>query len=124
VPVKLIPDGREGLNMMHSYLRLKPSQSWAGFYVATDYAYQWNDRIAMASDAYSGEIGNQFLQLPKTPKLVYTYRSFQGDDRSTAKYEKFDPCFMRELLRCGRREVTVRSRFSIPTCSCIDFSTV
>lgn len=92
-PVQLIPDGREGLNTMHSYSRWKPSQSWAGFYVAGDYAYQWNDRIAMASNAYSAEVGNQFLQLPKTPKLVYTYRSFQGDDPSTAKYEKFDPLF-------------------------------
>lgn len=92
-PVQLIPDGREGLNTMHSYSRWKPSQSWAGLYIAADYAYQWNDRIAMASNAYSGEIGNQFLQLPKTPKLVYTYRSFQGDDPSTAKYEKFDPLF-------------------------------
>jgi hypothetical protein len=93
-PVQLLPNGREGLNVVQVFNRWKPaSQRFAGLYVAGDYAYQWNDRIAMASNGYSGEIGNVFSQLPMTPKLVYAYRSFQGDDPNTAKYEKFDPLF-------------------------------
>ncbi|MBU6239798.1 MAG: hypothetical protein KGQ51_18435 [Planctomycetes bacterium] len=93
-PIQFLPNGREGLNTIHGYSRWKPlPDQWAGFYVAGDYAYQWNDRIAMSSNAFSGEIGNQFLELPKTPKLIYTFRSFQGDDPATAKFEKFDPLF-------------------------------
>jgi hypothetical protein len=93
-PIVFLPDGREGLNTVHPYLRWKPlPERWEGFYLAGDYAYQWNDRIAMSSNAFSGEIGNQFLQLPKTPKLGYTFRSFQGDDPETSRFEKFDPLF-------------------------------
>jgi hypothetical protein len=93
-PIQLLTDGREGLNTMHSYARWKPlPQQWSGFYVAGDYAYQWNEKIDMSSNAFSGEIGNQFVQLPRKPKLVYVFRSFQGDDPSTATYEKFDPLF-------------------------------
>lgn len=93
-PIQLLPDGREGLNTMHSYARWKPlPQQWSGFYVAGDYAHQWNEKIDMSSNAFSGEIGNQFVQLPRKPKLVYAFRSFQGDDPSTVTYEKFDPLF-------------------------------
>jgi len=93
-PVQLLPNGREGLNAFQVFNRWKPApQTFAGLYLAGDYAYQWNDRIAMASNGYSGEIGNLFAQLPMTPKLVYAYRSFQGDDPNTAKFEKFDPLF-------------------------------
>ncbi len=93
-PLVLIPNGREGLNTIHTYNRWHPLQQDApGFYFAGDYAYQWNDRISMASNAYSGEIGNQFKALPFTPRIAYTYRLFQGDDPSTTKFEKFDPLF-------------------------------
>ena len=93
-PVLLLPDGREGLNTIHSYLRWNPlPDTWGGFFVAGDYAHQWNDRIAMASNAFSGEIGNQFQKVSMTPKLVYAFRSFQGDDPTTEIYEKFDPLF-------------------------------
>lgn len=93
-PVQLIPGGREGLNTIHSYVRWNPlPQTLSGFYVAGDYAHQWNDQIAMSSNAFSGEIGNQFQEVSMTPKLVYAFRSFQGDDPTTAVYEKFDPLF-------------------------------
>lgn len=93
-PVELVPNGREGLNTIHSYSRWNPIQDIApGFFFAGDYAYQWNDRIAMSSNAFSGEIGNQFQALRFAPKLSYTFRSFQGDDPSTARFEKFDPLF-------------------------------
>ncbi len=93
-PVQLIPNGREGLNTVHTFNRWNPINELApAFYFAGDYAYQWNDRINMSSNAFSGEIGNQLQSLPFAPKLAYTFRSFQGDDPSTAKFEKFDPLF-------------------------------
>ena len=93
-PVQLIPNGREGLNTVHAFNRWNPMKELApAFYFAGDYAYQWNDRINMSSNAFSGEIGNQLQSLPFAPKLAYTFRSFQGDDPSTTKFEKFDPLF-------------------------------
>lgn len=93
-PVQLIPNGREGLNTVHTFNRWNPINELApAFYFAGDYAYQWNDRVNMSSNAFSGEIGNQLQSLPFAPKLAYTFRSFQGDDPSTAKFEKFDPLF-------------------------------
>jgi hypothetical protein len=93
-PVQLLPNGREGLNTLHVFNRWNPIKEVApGFLFAGDYAYQWNERIDMSSNAFSGEIGNQFQSLPLTPKLSYTFRSFQGDDPATATFEKFDPLF-------------------------------
>ncbi len=93
-PVQIIPNGREGLNTIHTYNRWNPIEEFApGFFFAGDYAYQWSQRIDMSSNAFSGEIGNLFQSLPFTPKVSYTFRSFQGDDPSTAQFEKFDPLF-------------------------------
>lgn len=93
-PVQLIPSGREGLNTVHTYNRWNPIQEIApAFYFAGDYAYQWNDRIDMASNAFSGEIGSQLQSLPFAPKMSYTFRAFQGDDPATTRFEKFDPLF-------------------------------
>ena len=61
--------------------------------MAGDYAHQWNDRIQMKADAYNAETGYAFSQLPFAPGLVYAFRSFSGDDPTTAQYEKFDPLF-------------------------------
>jgi hypothetical protein len=93
-PVQIIPNGREGLNTVHAYNRWNPVKEFApGFFFAGDYAYQWNERIDMSSNAFSGELGNQFQSLPFPPKISYTFRAFQGDDPATAKFEKFDPLF-------------------------------
>jgi hypothetical protein len=93
-PVQLIPNGRQGLNTVHVFNRWNPVKELSpAFYFAGDYAYQWNDRINMSSNAFSGEIGNQLRSLPFAPKLAYTFRSFEGDDPSTTRYEKFDPLF-------------------------------
>jgi hypothetical protein len=93
-PVQLLPNGREGLNTLHVFSRWNPIKEFApGFFFAGDYAYQWNKRIDMSSNAFSGEIGNQLHSIPLAPKLSYTFRSFQGDDPTTTKFEKFDPLF-------------------------------
>lgn len=93
-PVQLIPNGRKGLNTIHTFSRWNPFKELTpALYFAGDYAYQWNDRINMSSNAFSGEIGSQLQSLPFAPKLSYTFRSFQGDDPSTIEFEKFDPLF-------------------------------
>lgn len=93
-PLQFFPDGREGLNTMHVYSRWNPwEDSVPGFYMAGDFAHQWNDRIDMRSNAFSGEIGQAFTNVAFAPRLAYTYRSFDGDDPTTARYEKFDPLF-------------------------------
>lgn len=93
-PVQLIPNGREGLNTIHTFNRWNPAKELApALYFAGDYAHQWNDRINMSSNAFSGEIGNQFQSFLFAPKLAYTFRSFQGDEPSTNQFEKFDPLF-------------------------------
>ncbi len=93
-PIQLIPDGRQGLNTLHCYGRWTPrADTDPGWHIASDYAHQWNDRIQMAADAYSLESGYAFTELPFSPRLVYAFRSFSGDDPDTDKFEKFDPLF-------------------------------
>jgi hypothetical protein len=93
-PLQLIPEGRQGLNTLHTYGRWNPlRETLPGWHLAGDYAHQWNDRIQMAADAYSAETGYAFSQLPWSPRLVYGFRLFSGDDPGTARYEKFDPLF-------------------------------
>lgn len=93
-PIRLIPDGRRGLNTVHAYGRWNPlSSSLPGWHVAGDFAHQWNDRINMVSNAYNLETGYDLTQLPWTPRLGYAFRVFQGDDPATAQFEKFDPLF-------------------------------
>jgi hypothetical protein len=92
-PLALIPNGREQLNTLHTYTKVNPFFQLPGLYFAGDYAFQWNNRIDMTSNAYSGEVGHVMTQSPLMPKISYGFRSFQGDDPATAKFEKFDPLF-------------------------------
>ncbi|MGL4422891.1 MAG: hypothetical protein ACRCZF_19645, partial [Gemmataceae bacterium] len=93
-PVQLIPDGRDGLNTVHSYARVNPlRENLPGLYAAGDFAYQWNDRIAMRAFAYSAEVGHSFSKWPLAPTLAYAFRTFSGDNPNTNRFEKFDPLF-------------------------------
>ncbi len=93
-PIQLIPDGRQGLNTLHLYGNWNPLiDSHPGWHLAGDYAHQWNDRIQMAADAFNVESGYTFAETPWSPRLVYAFRSFTGDDPNTVRYEKFDPLF-------------------------------
>jgi len=93
-PVRLIPDGRDGMNTLHAYARVNPVRdTLPGLYVAGDFAYQWKDSIAMRAFAYNAEVGHAFANLPFKPTLAYAFRSFSGDDPNTARFEKFDPLF-------------------------------
>jgi hypothetical protein len=93
-PIQLIPDGRQGLNTLHAYSHWAPLPTVApGWQVAGDYAHQWNDRIQMAADAFNAESSYAFTNMPWTPRLVYAFRAFSGDDPATIRFEKFDPLF-------------------------------
>lgn len=93
-PVRLIPNGRDGLNTVHTYARVNPlREHLPGLYVAGDFAYQWNDGINMRAFAYNAEVGQTFAELPLKPTLAYAFRTFTGDNPRTARYEKFDPLF-------------------------------
>lgn len=93
-PLRLLPDGRQGLNTLHTYGRWTPLPEDApGWHVSGDYAHQWNERIEMSADAYNIETGYAFTSLPLAPKLVYAFRHFSGDNPETSKFEKFDPLF-------------------------------
>lgn len=93
-PVSLIPNGRDGLNTVHTYARVNPlREGLPGLYVAGDFAYQWNDGIAMRAFAYNAEVGHTFANVPLKPTLAYAFRAFTGDDPRTARFEKFDPLF-------------------------------
>lgn len=93
-PVQLIPEGRKGLNTAHLYGRWNPlPDSYPGWQLAADYAYQWNDRIQMSADAYNLETALTFTKTPWTPRLGYAFRWFGGDDPATSRFEKFDPLY-------------------------------
>lgn len=93
-PLRLIPNGRDGLNTLHPYARVNPLKDMLpGLYIGGDFAYQWRDRINMRAFGYSGEIGHAFSSLPLKPTLGYAFRYFSGDDPNTSRFEKFDPLY-------------------------------
>ncbi|MGL6074678.1 MAG: alginate export family protein [Fimbriiglobus sp.] len=93
-PIRLIEDGRDGLNTLHTYTRVNPlREDLPGLYVAGDFAYQWKDTIDLRAFGYSAEVGHNFGKLPLKPTLAYAFRSFSGDNPETARVEKFDPLF-------------------------------
>lgn len=93
-PVQLIPDGRQGLNTVHTYGRWNPlMETYPDWQIAGDYAYQWNDRINMSANAFNLESAYTFKSRPLMPRLAYAFRWFGGDDPATSRYEKFDPLY-------------------------------
>lgn len=93
-PVQLIPEGRQGLNTIHVYGRWNPFvETFPDWQVVGDYARQWNERIRMSASAYNVESAYAFKSLPFSPRIVYAFRWFSGDDPATARYEKFDPLY-------------------------------
>ncbi len=122
-PVQLIPNGREGLNTVHAFNRWNPAKELApAFYFAGDYAHQWNDSIDMSSNAFSGEIGNQFQSLPFAPKLSYTFRSFQGMTLRRLSLRSSIPCSMKGHLCYGLLEAMVPSHLSTRTFNHTNFT--
>lgn len=93
-PLTIIDNGRQGTQVIHPYLRLRPlPQAAPGLYTALEAAYEWNNRIDLSAYGLSAELGHQWEQAPLLPKLSYAFRQFSGDNPTTATLERFDPLF-------------------------------
>lgn len=90
----VLEDARAGLNFINLYGKAKPfGESFDGFFVAGDFAYEQNNRIDMQAWAGRIQLGYTFADYSWAPTLVYSYQTFSGDDPSTARLERFDPLF-------------------------------
>lgn len=90
----IILDGRDGLNFVNAYARLKPLPDAApGLWITGDFAIQRNGRIRLTAWAARAEIGYAFADWPWRPTLSYGYQTFSGDKPGTARLERFDPLF-------------------------------
>ena len=93
-PPIITPGAREGLNVINAYGRTgKLSGALTNWYFSADLAYQWNDRIDMQAWGGRGQVAYTFADASWTPRLMYTFQSFSGDDPDTAAQERFDPLF-------------------------------
>ncbi|MFZ4808483.1 MAG: hypothetical protein ACOYLQ_14595 [Hyphomicrobiaceae bacterium] len=92
-PLTLVPNGRDGLQTIHGYVRVEPLPSVPGLWIAGDLAQQWNDRIDLRAVGGQGEVGYTAAKLPFSPTFSYAYRYFSGDDPATGRNERFDPLF-------------------------------
>jgi hypothetical protein len=93
-PPVIAPGAREGLNVINAYGRTGALggvlENW---FFAADLAYEWNEGIDMQAWGGRAQVGYKFGAALWTPRLMYTYQSFSGDDPSTARQERFDPLF-------------------------------
>lgn len=93
-PPIITPGDREGLNVINVYGRTgKLSGALTNWYFSADLAYEWNDRIDMQAWGGRGQVAYTFADAMWTPRLMYTFQSFSGDDPDTAAQERFDPLF-------------------------------
>ncbi|MCU0252006.1 MAG: alginate export family protein [Vicinamibacterales bacterium] len=89
----LIPNGREGLNVLHGFARVRPVASAPGLLGVVDVVREWNGRIDRRAWAVNAEVANTFHRATWTPTLAYAFRYFSGDDPATPETERFDPLF-------------------------------
>jgi hypothetical protein len=93
-PDNIITNGRDGLNVINAYGRTgKLKGAFADWYFSADFAYEWNSRIDMQAWGGRAQLAYTFANAAWTPRLMYTFQSFSGDDRDTAALERFDPLF-------------------------------
>jgi hypothetical protein len=93
-PPEIIIGAREGLNFVNGYGRTgKLDGALANWYFSADLAYEWNDRIDMQAWGGRGQVAYTFADATWTPRLMYTFQSFSGDDPDTAALERFDPLY-------------------------------
>ena len=90
----VIRGAREGLNAVNLYARTNPIPGGFGdFFVAADFAQEWNDAVNMRAWAGRVQAGVTFRDLTWTPSLMYSFQTFSGDDPLTARLERFDPLY-------------------------------
>ncbi|WP_246591945.1 alginate export family protein [Aminobacter anthyllidis] len=90
----LVANGRDGLNFVNFYGRAIPfGDSFENFFVAGDFAYQWNEDIDMRAWGGRIQVGYTFAEYSWAPTIAYSYQTFSGDDPSTSRLERFDPLY-------------------------------
>jgi hypothetical protein len=93
-PPSILPGARNGLNFVNLYGRANPFPDvLRDFFIAGDFAYEWNDRIDLSAWAARVQVGYTFTDVRWTPTITYSYQTFSGDDPSTTKLERFDPLY-------------------------------
>ncbi len=93
-PPEIIEGAREGLNVVNAYGRTgKLDGALTNWYFSADLAYEWNDRIDMEAWGGRGQVAYTFADATWTPRLMYTFQSFSGDDPNTPGLERFDPLY-------------------------------
>ena len=92
----ILPGARNGLNFVNVYARGTPlanSGALGDFFLAGDFAYEWNRDIDMRAWAGRLQLGYMFSQANWSPTIIYSYQSFSGDDPATGRLERFDPLY-------------------------------
>jgi hypothetical protein len=88
------PGARQDTQTVNLYARYEPSSgAFENAFIATDLAYQWNDRIDLTSWAGRVQAGYAFANVPWTPTIAASYQTFSGDDPNTPGLERFDPLY-------------------------------
>lgn len=90
------PGAREGLNAVSVYLRSNTLENPYGtMFFALDGAVEWNEETGKDMLAWGGRLqaGHTWTKVRWLPSLTYTYKTFSGDDPSTARQERFDPLY-------------------------------
>jgi len=89
-----LPDGsrvpREGLRTTNLRLASKQLAGIEGLELEAEVARQTHQHFDMEADAWYVSLGYQLETLSWQPVLTYRYAFFEGDDPSTATYERFD----------------------------------
>ena len=90
----IIQDGRDKTNALNLYFKASPARgAFRNWFVTGDLAYEWNNRIDMSAWAGRVQVGHNFVGTAWSPSLIYTFKTFSGDDPTTAMLERFDPLY-------------------------------
>lgn len=93
-PLEFIERGRDGLETWHGWAEFNPAPDAAPFLgMRIEGALQRNDRIDMRAEGLTAEVNWLFATHRFTPKLAYSWSRYSGDDRSTSRFERFDPMY-------------------------------
>lgn len=90
----IVEGAREGLNAINVYGRTNPLSAEHGtFFFGLDAALEWNDSIDMLAWGGRLQAGHIWSEVAWSPSLVYTFKTFSGDDPDTTRQERFDPLY-------------------------------
>ncbi len=93
-PPTVTSGARQGVNVINVYGRTgRLDGALMNWYFSADLAYQWNERIDMNAWGGRAQVAYTFVETMWTPRLMYTFQSFSGDDPATTGQERFDPLF-------------------------------